>query len=124
MPWILSCLILLIHVAIAVVCMTTLLISTNLTALIVLVIALALIYVQIVVMSGCTLTPLEAPVGGKKTTEHLRSILGLSEEDMSIGDLEKLLVRLTLLAAIAKLGIVAGMQWMVTNGIAPFVQML
>ena len=94
------------HLIVVFIVGTTVMISTNKYILLLLFAGVALIYLQTLILDGCITSKLEGniPFIGVRANDVVLAFFGLSPQDISIPNLEKILVGFTLFFVGVKLG--------------------
>ena len=98
----------LLHLIIVTIVGTTIMISTNKYTLMLLFMLVALVFAQALKFNGCLLSKIEGylPFLNKQPNDLIRAFFGLTEKDVSLVSLEKILIGFTLMFIAVKLAFI------------------
>ena len=103
----------LLHLIIVTIVGLTVMISTNKYTLMVLFMAVALVFAQALYYDGCLLSKIEGylPFTNYQPNDLIRSFFGLTEKDIKLNSLEKILIGFTLIFVSLKLIFILGFEY-------------
>jgi hypothetical protein len=109
----LSIIVMLLHIIVVFYVGLTVMISTNKYSLLILFILISLVYLQAIMLDGCVASKLEGPIPftNLQANDLVLAFFGLKPEDISLPNLEKILIGFTLFFVGIKLGSILAFEY-------------